>query len=384
MRRSLFTAFLGCSLLAEVPAAQPPAPAIKWRGSIWASGVTQDRQTPDGSAAFRPLDGGESAFTLDGLTLGLDAALGQGWTARVTLMGGRMGKLVNEAAGESGTLALPEAQLVWTGEKDKFTFGRMNTYIGMEYIEGTQDITASRGLLCTFVAPFTQVGLAWRHTFTPSWSADVFLFNGEDRIKDNNQSKTVGLGLNYNHGGAADKFVSLMVYRGAEQDGLGASANTGAEGRKRERVSALGQWVWGPGTLQGEFEYGREAFLPSVIAGAPGSENVKATWMGLGLIYKHQVADTWALFARAEYLKDDQGVRLGYDTTLGAAHGATFNADLKATSFALGAERKWGATFARLELRQDRLNKDLTEGIAGDSKVFRDAASATLCVGTSF
>jgi len=385
MHSSLLPALLSCSLLADVPAAQPPAPALKWRGSIWASAVTQDRQTEDGSVAFRPMDGGADAFTLDGLTLGVDGALGQGWTARVTVMGGRMGKLVNEAAGETGTLAIPEAQLVWTGEKDKLTLGRMNTYIGMEFTEGTQDLAASRGLLCTFVAPFTQVGLAWHHTFTGAWSTDVFAFNGEDRVKDNNHGKTLGVGLNYNHGGASDKYVSLMIYRGAEQDGLGANASKGAEGRKRDRVSVLGQWVWGSNTLQGEFEYGREPFLPSVIAGAVGTESVKATWMGVGAIYRHQLSEAWALFARAEYLADDTGVRLGFDSSiLAAGYGGRLNADLKATSFALGAERRWGATFARFELRQDRLNKDLAEGTAGDHKAFGDATSATLSVGASF
>jgi len=384
MRPSLLLSLLACSLMAEVPAAQPAAPALKWRGSIWASGVAQDRQTEDGTLAFRPIEGGESAFTLDGLTLGLDATLGQGWSARVTLLGGRMGQLVNETSGESGALAIPEAQLVWTGEKDKFTFGRMNTYIGMEFTDGTQDITASRGLLFTYAAPFTQVGLAWRHTFTPSWSTDVFLFNGEDRVKDNNHGKTLGLGLNYNHGGATDKYVSLMVYRGAEQDGLGEHANTGAEGRKRDRISMLGQWVWGPGTLQGEFEYGREAFLPADIAGSTGPENVNATWMGLGLIYKHQLNEAWALFARAEYLKDDRGVRLGFDSTIGATYPPSLDADLKATSLAIGTERKWGATFARVEVRQDRLNKELTEGVGGNHKAFGNATSATLSVGASF
>ncbi len=386
MHPCLLASLIGCSLLAEVPTAQPVAPALAWRGSIWASGVAQDRQTADGSLVFRPLEGGESAFTLDGLTLGLDATLGEGWSARVTLMGGRMGRVVNETSGERGALAVPEAQLVWTGAKDKVTLGRMNTYIGMEFTEGTQNLTASRGLLCTYTAPFTQVGLAWRHTFTRAWSTDVFLFNGEDRVQDNNHGKTLGLGLNYNHGGASDKYASLMVYRGAEQDRWDADHNLipGAEGRKRDRVSLLGQWVWGPGTLQGEFEYGREAFLPSAIAGAAGTGDVKATWMGVGAIYKHRVSAAWALFARAEYLQDDTGVRLNYDSTIQAAHGARLNADLKATGFALGVERRWGTPLSRFELRRDRLNKDLAEGPAGDHGVFRSATSATLSVGASF
>jgi len=380
MRAYLFASVIGCSLVAQAP--EPSA--LKWRGSIWISGVAQDRQTEDGSVAFRPLEGGEYGFGVDGLTLGADANLGAGWSARVTLMGGRIGKLVNQFSGESGALAIPEAQLVWTGKQDKLTIGRMSTYIGMEFTDGAQDITASRGLLFTYAAPFTQVGFAWRHTFPSAWSTDVFLFNGEDRVQDNNHGKTVGVGLNYNHGGASDKFFSLSAYRGAEQDGLGVNANTGAEGRKRDRLSALGQWVWGSSTLQGEFEYGREAFLPSAIAGTVGTKNVNADWMGLGLIYKQQINAVWALFARAEYFKDDAGVRLNGDSTIAAAYGATLNADLKATSFTLGVERKWGATFSRFELRQDALNKDLTEGAAGDHKAFRNGTSATLSFGASF
>lgn len=385
MRNYLIGTFLGTTLLAQTPV--PSAvPAIKWRGSIWASGVTQDRHSGDGSVVFRPLESGEDTFTLDGVTLGVDAALGHGWTARVTLLGGRMGKLVNDTSFESGAIAIPEAQLVWTGGNEKFTFGRMNTYIGMEFTDGVQNITASRGLLFTYAAPFTQVGLAWRHTFTSAWSTDVFLFNGEDRVKDNNQGKTLGLGLNYNHGGAVDKFVSLMAYRGAEQDRLDPNRNLvrGVEGRKRDRICVLGQWVWGSSTLLGEFEYGREAFLPAAIDGAVGSGNVHAAWMGVGAIYKYQLNDSWTLFARGEYLKDDMGVRLYGDATINARYGFTENADLKATSFSLGVDRKWGATFARFELRQDRLNRDLAEGGEGNGKIFRDATSATVSIGTSF
>ncbi|MFZ1613866.1 MAG: hypothetical protein WAT51_06820, partial [Holophaga sp.] len=74
---------LGTSLLAQEAAPTSTLPMLKWRGSIWASAVTQNRESVDGSLVFRPLEGGEDTLTLDGLTLGVDAALGHGWTARV-------------------------------------------------------------------------------------------------------------------------------------------------------------------------------------------------------------------------------------------------------------------------------------------------------------
>lgn len=367
----------GGALLAQAPA--PSLPTLKWRGSIWASGVTQQRHTADGTLFLRTVDPGEDAFSLDGLTLGVDADLGKGWSVRATLLGGHTAKVLNTASGETGTLAFSEAQLVWTGEKDTLRFGRMNTYLGMEYLDGTQDITASRGLLYNFADPFGQVGLGWHHAFTPTWSADLWVFNGEDRVQDNNHSKTWGLGVTYNHGGAADKYVSLQAYRGAEQDGRGASANTGAEGRHRTRLAMMGQWVWGPATLQWEASFAKETFAAGALAGT--TEEQTAGFGGVGAIFRYAVTERWGVFARAESFSDEAAVRLGFDTTVAAAYPPTWKADLKATSLALGVDHRYGPAFMRLEVRTDRLNKDVTDL---DGQAFRDGASATLSVGASF
>jgi len=267
---------------------------------------------------------------------------------------------------------------VWTGEKDTLRFGRMITFIGMEFLDGAANLTASRGLLFNFSDPFGQVGLNWHHAFTPSWSSDVWVFNGEDRVKDNNRSKTWGIGLGYNHGGASDKYVSVHAYRGPEQDGLGAAANTGAEGRQRERLCMMGQWVWGPSTLQWELSMGQEKFTASAIQGATAPHTAK--WAGLGAIYRYAFSERTAVFFRAEQLNDKDGVRLAGDTTL-AVHGYKKDVDLKAMNLSVGVEKKYGPAFARLELRRDSLNKDLP-GL--DPKTFKDGSSATLSVGASF
>lgn len=373
----LALALSGTLLSAGDAPAAPAAPTVKWRGGLWASGAVSDRQTPDGSLFLNTVAAGEGALTLDGVQLGADVALAEGWALKVTLLGGRTAKVLNDADGETGSLAYPEAMLVWTGKEDILRLGRMYTFMGMEYLDHTQDVTASRGLLFTYAIPFNQVGLAWHHTFTPDWSTDVWVFNGEDRVRDNNRGKTFGLGLNYNHGGAADKFLSLMAYRGAEQDGLGAAAHSGAEGRKRERLCGMFGWAWGPTTLLGEVESAQETFA----AGAIDPGETKAKWSAAGLILKHAFSDTWALFARAEWMKDDKGVRLNYDATVAADWGAKPDADLKAASLTLGVERKWGPTFSRLEVRRDSLNKDVHDV---DAKAFRDGTSVTWSFGTSF
>lgn len=380
-----------CLLLAGLASsawAQAAAPSLAWRGSVWASAVTQDRETADGSVVFRPMEAGQSQFTLDGLMLGVDAAFPQGWSAKATLLAGQDGKVIQASTGDSGTIAAVETMLVWTGKRDTLRIGRMITFIGMEYLDGSANVTASRGLLFSFADPFGQVGVNWHHAFSPAWSGDVWVFNGEDRLKDNNHGKTLGLGLTWNPGGAADSYLSLHVYRGPEQDGLGEAANTGAEGRFRERLCLMGQWTKGKSLLQGEVSLGREAFPAGAILGAAGPRT--ATWRGLGLIVRRELGDGISLFARAERLSDDLGVRMAADPAIrqslgldagGQAFSGLAGAGLVAQDVSLGVEKKHGVAFARVEVRQDRLNRDLLDA---QGRSFRMGTSATVSVGAGF
>ncbi len=377
--RILMAILLGGTLAAS---AQTAAPVLAWRGSLWASAVAQDRTTADGSLVFQPLEAGQSQFALDGLMLGVDAALPQGWSARATLLAGHTGEVVQATTGDTGSIAPVEAMLVWTGTRDTLRLGRMITFIGMEFLDGAADVTASRGLLFTFADPFGQVGVNWHHAFGPAWSSDVWVFNGEDRVKDNNQGKTVGLGLTWNPGGSADSYLSVHGYRGPEQDDLGAAANTGAEGRPRERLCLMGQWRRGQTLLQGEASLGREPFLATAILGAPGPQI--ETWRGYGLILARGLGHGVSAMARVERLDDTLGVRLAADAAIRAslgldAGGTAFSglagAGLIARSFSLGLEKKVGLAFARVEVRQDRLNRDLRD--AQDAR-FHQGRSATV------
>jgi hypothetical protein len=383
--------FLNAFLLVGVAAslgAQTPSPALTWRGSLWASAVTQDRSTKDGSLVFRPLEAGQNQFALDGLMLGVDAAFPQGWSARATLLAGNLGQVVQTTTGDTGSIAPVEAMLVWTGTRDTLRLGRMITFIGMEFLDGTADVTASRGLLFTFADPFGQVGVNWHHAFTPAWSTDVWVFNGEDRVKDNNEGKTVGLGLTWNPGGSADSYLSIHGYRGPEQDGLGAAAHTGAEGRPRERLCLMGQWLHGRNLLQGEASLGREPFQAAVIRDASGPQ--VETWRGYGLILKRDLGHGLCAVARAERLEDTLGVRLAADATIREslgldAAGVAFNglagAGLVARSFSLGLGKKLSVAFVRFEVRQDHLNRELRDA---QNARFHQGLSATASVGATF
>jgi len=360
--------------------ATPAGPSLKWRGALWASAAASDRQTSDGSLFLRTDDAGNGQLSLDGLQVGADVTLTDGWGMKFTILAGQAAKALNAATlssgttpAETGSIAWPEAMLTWTGGDEAFKFGRMYSAMGMEVLDGTQGLTASRGLLFTYAVPFAQVGLNWHHAFSASWSSDAWLYNGEDRIQDNNQGKTFGLGFTYNHRGAADRFVTLMAYSGPEQDGLGGAAHTGAEGRKRSRLGLDGQWVWGNTTLVWEAEYAREA-------AANAGQDI--TWSGLGAICKYQLNDRWNLFVRAEALKDTTGIRLVADPTLAKSDFTSSpNANLQASSLALGTERRWHATFTRVEARWDKLNKDVLDR---DGRPFQDALSLTWSLGTNF
>lgn len=379
-------ALLSSGLAAQAP---PPNP-LKWHGALWASAAASDRQAPQGALFLRSLDAGEGAFALDGLAFGADLALVEGWSLRFTVLGGQDGKVLAAAGLESGSLTFPEAMLIWTGARDVVRIGRMYTFTGMEFLDHTQDVTASRGLLFTYAIPLDQVGLAWRHTFSPQWSSDLWLFNGENRVQDNNRGKTLGLGLNYTHGGVASRYVTVQAYRGPEQDAEGPAAQPGAEGRMRERMTLLFGWDWGATSLAGEVDAAQETLPDGALAGAPVGP-VRARWSGAGVILKRVLDQKWALFLRAETLKDDQGWVLSGDPALaqpgvstpGVVRWAnTYGANLRATSFAFGAERKWGeATFSRLEVRRDALNREVQDR-AG--RGFREATSATWSFGASF
>jgi len=356
------------------------AQVFKWHGGIWASAVFQQRKTADSSIFFRPVDGGESTASLDGAILGADVDVGRGFGIKFTFLAGNTAHILNLSSGETGSFAMSEASFAWTGASDVVRVGRMNTFLGMEQIDGTQNVTASRGILFTYMDPYGQVGVSWHHAFSPWISVDSWVFGGEDRMVDNNYSKTVGLGLTWNRDGATDKFVSLVAFRGAEQDRSDANGLVaGAEDRQRLRLAMMGGWAWADTTLQWEGHLGKEDFAAGALTGSTAAQT--ARWLAGGIIFRQGLVGHFGLFGRAEYIYDSSGVRLSIDPTIAASYRNQFAVDLQAISGALGLDYKEEPTFARLEIREDQLNKDV-KGLEG--RIYRNGLSCTLCVGAGF
>ena len=80
-------------------------------------------------------------------------------------------------------------------------------------------------------------------------------------------------------------------------------------------------------------------------------------------------------------LSADTTIRDGLGLAGTIAYAGRMGADLQAQGISLGVEKKHWPAFARLELRQDRLNRDLTD-VQG--RTFRESASGTLSLGASF
>lgn len=378
---SNLSALAFCTIAALVPlsASDTAQPSFKWRGSIWTLGTQTDRAMADGNAFLRPLETSDSQFSVDGLLFGLDLSLCPTWSVKASLMAGRDGKLFQDFSGENGAMGFPEAMLIWTGASDTVRIGRMWTSMGMESTDLTAATPASHGLIATFVNPFGQVGLEWRHAWNPSWSNTVWVYNGEDQNIDKNRGKTIGLGASYTHAGDALRFLNFMVFSGPEQDGKSSLAHSGAEGRRRDRFSHNGQWTWGSATLAWEFAYIREPF-PINGTQESNSEEI-GNCLAMGTVFKYLWGENWSGFVRAEEVKDDLGFRLNFDPMINARYGMTPGIELKAHSASVGLERRWGATFVRAELRKDWLNRDALDQ---DGKSFRTVGGITICIGTSF
>ncbi|MCE1229851.1 MAG: porin, partial [Firmicutes bacterium] len=216
--------------------------------------------------------------------------------------------------------------------------------------------------------------------FNPSWGADLWITNGEDKNGDNNQGKTLGGNVSYNHQGAQDKFVNLSFFTGPEQDAFSSTAVPGSEGRKRDRVSHGGQWIWDHWTLAWEGELLRETFPSAWVQGASGN-TIRGTLTAFGTWLKVQVTPVYSGYLRLEQIYDDLGFRVNWDNAIATGHAMRVNADLRLQAASLGIERRMGPAFVRAEVRHDRINRDLVDR---DGHVFRQVTSATLAVGASF
>ncbi len=270
------------------------------------AGYTYNFRNPDSSEnRLRVFDheSGRPTFDLFQLVFAKDAPLG-GVGYKLKLSAGDTARWIHSRGlgisdgqnpAESDGFDLTEAYLEYlapVGKGLKIRFGKYATYFGAEVIEAKDNPNYSRSLLFNYAIPFTHTGLMVGYNFTDTLSANLHVVNGWDNTADNNGGKSFGLSIGY-----------------APMEQLSMYFNTmyGPEQFESSNKRFVFDWV---ATIKPMKNL-------SVILNADyatedmGPHADDAKWYGFAAAAKYDFSDRYSLAVRAEYFKDEDGVRTG-------------------------------------------------------------------------
>lgn len=271
-------------------------------------GYTYNLGNPDSQEnELRVFDHKANSFTLDMAQIQFvkDAPMG-GIGYKLKLSAGETAKFIH-ALGlgiESGAnpkdtdvFDLTEAYVSYVaplGRGIRFDFGKMVTYHGAEVIEAKDNPNYSRSFLFNFAIPFTHTGLKVSYPFSDALNASVHIVNGWDNFDDNNKGKTVGLFVGYTPAEKLGMIFNLMY--GPEKD----------DNNHDNRF--LLDWV---GTVKPikNLTFILNTDYATEEHSAP--DGGQAKWYGIVGIAKYDFSERYSLSLRAEYFKDQDGVRTG-------------------------------------------------------------------------
>lgn len=258
---------------------------------------------------FRVFDTSESTFLIDVAELAVQkAATAPGeagfsihMTAgssipRVTASTG----MFRDAAGQGQDFDVHQALATYilpVGKGLRLDFGKHVTHLGYEVIEGYDGVNdnATRSLLFGYAIPFTQTGLRAGYSVSDRLSANLYLVNGWDNVRDNNRHKSIGAQIALTP--APGTSLLLNYLGGAERD---------STSDLRHVVDVVA--IYKPtdrATFGLNLDYGVDAkALPT------GDD---ASWKGLAAYARMAISGPFALSARAELLDDPDGYRTGID-----------------------------------------------------------------------
>lgn len=198
------------------------------------------------------------------------------------------------------SLDLTEAYIDYiapVGKGLKFRLGKFVTYHGAEVIEAKDNPNYSRSFLFNYAIPFTHTGVMLGYGFSDALSANLHIVNGWDNSDDNNKGKTLGLNIGYTPMEQLSMIFNLMY--GPEQD------DNNSDNR------FLFDWVATIKPVKDlsfilNADYAREKM--------EGADDAK--WYGVAGISKYDFSGRYSLALRAEYFRDQQGVRTGIKQAL--------------------------------------------------------------------
>lgn len=267
------------------------------------AGYTYNFKNPDSQEnELRVFDHKANSFTLDlaQLQFAKDAPVG-GIGFKVKISAGETAKLIHSTGlgNADNPLDLTEAYISYLapiGKGLRFDLGKFVTYHGAEVIEAKDNINYSRSLLFNYAIPFTHTGLKVCYTFSDAFNAGLHLVNGWDNTSDNNKGKTIGFNAGYTPMEQLSMVLNLMY---------GPEKNNSSDNR------FLFDWV---GTFK---PVKNMSFILNADYATEKNSGAKdSKWSGLSGIAKYEFNDHYSLALRAEYFKDEDGVRTGTSQTL--------------------------------------------------------------------
>jgi len=249
---------------------------------------------------LRVFDYKANSFTLDlaQLVFSKDAPM-NGVGFRLKLSAGETAKFIHASGlGKADDeFDLTEAYVQYlapVGKGLKLTFGKFVTYHGAEVIEAKDNPNYSRSFLFNYAIPFTHTGLMITYPFSDAITANIHFVNGWDTFDDNNKGKTVGLSAIYTPFEQLAMNFNLMY--GPEKD----------DNNHDNRF--LFDWV---GTVKPIKNLTFILNTDYATEEHSASDGGTAKWYGIAGIAKYDFSDRYSLSMRAEYFKDQDGVRTG-------------------------------------------------------------------------
>ncbi|HSD26270.1 MAG TPA: porin [Vicinamibacteria bacterium] len=226
--------------------------------------------------------------------------------------------------------------------KVQWDAGKFVTPMGAEVIESQDNWNYSRSILFGYAIPFYHVGLRASLPVNDKLSLGAQLVNGWNNASEINGNKTTHLSATVKPTAAFTWIGNYMV----------GKETVDSDDNRHLFDTTLTVAATSKLSLMGNFDYGKEG----------GVE-----WWGIAAYAKVQVAPSWAVAGRYEYLDDAEG---GFMTIGTKAQSITVTSDHTIA----------GGLRARVEYRTDFADEDIFDDDAGESK----GSQTTLTVGVVY
>jgi len=302
---------------------------------------------PNGLMATRLFDDRANSFYLNAVQLNIERLATKDMIVgyHFELAAGHDVGIYDATTGEVGLQEGWLQILVPVGTGLDIRVGKQAYLGGFEVIESKDDFNYSRGLLFSFIQPFTQTGIRASYNATEQLSATIGFSNSRntgDQFADNDNQKDVDLQVAFKP--TKDALVQVTVTEGTET----AAADLGqATGGKFYIFDIVASYTMDKLTMALNVDWASANKLPG-----------RAPLSGFALYGKYAWTDAMATALRFEYLSDLNGAIFFPHSGLGTPTGVDTGSGARNIELTLTQEMKVAnQLILRVELRTDNSNQ---------------------------